>query len=1179
MSGGGGAARGGWAWWPPSRRRQQQQQTGAALERGRDWALLAAALLLLLWLLPAGSALGLSAVALAWAVWVGGTGRSSQQPQPPPHLRRTAPPPHSFSGRPPGTGAVANGGLVAMAALREKSSGRPRVLLGGSPVGPPAAHFMLPPRRRYPIHQAQYASLGTLPSICWDGYRRKNRLSTCYSSPVQSPVTVKIARPDSSIGHSPLLEQPFSPGVFSPAPNSTPDPCAKEVVLNALKESRKRAMMEEEEEDETYPQGLPGGQESKRRRHGSGGSGQSVLEPLVANGGLASLVPKPGSLKRVLLSHCLDDSSSKRSRTSSLSSANSLCVGGDLQLHPQCYRQFLQLLTRKPLSGMLLGALDQLWKRSGQSTSPLSSPASSRSQTPERPSKKTRSLDASLTEEEAQQASGTSTPVKADKEVQAEKAAETPVTRHGSLGRPSSPGSRRKRKRRIQLLPTGRVDRFFTLPPPPELGYSATSEDLDADKKATLQRFNKVLEEEADSTPDLPVETTTGPNALTFSLPAAKILPMPSAGTAAAGSNPLLESLKKMQGEQSCPVQAAATTETPQPRTPAVTLDLSSSVPVTTPEAKPLALSLPVSLAAAPSEPEKEPASSVTTTSSSELGQIPARPLSAPRSSVLGLLASPPVSQPSPAVTAASSGSSTAPVFKPLFGSLAKSDGPTFSSSSAPEAPASTPAPPPAAVPTLGPPCGASGSTFKPIFGEPLTPASSALPSAEATTASLFTFKQSPQLALAHRTPSSCPGSGTSGFPGLLEAASAPPASSSAPASTMPASASKSAFSFGLSVPAAPSSTTTASAAVTSATTSTSTAQPFLFGSLPTTTAAGTPTVAPVFHFGKAAAATKPALNPGASLAFNQVPPSSTAGPAPTTATAAAAPFSIFGSGAQTPSAPPVATQQPAPLTFGSCSPAFSTAFGTPPKPPPSYRASTSQLTLDAGAPEGQQAASKPGPLNFGAHLSFTGSGAQPAAQTAFGSSTTQTAPFGGSGPLAPFGTKSSASQPLAFGATTSVFSFGTATTTAASAPSFGATTQTTSSGTGGSLFGGSAPSSFTTFGAPGQPAAAAGNTFGLGAAAGGSGGTGSSTGGFSFGSGQGGAAGAAPPFGSSLAQQPSLGSQNQGTPFAFSVPGTTPEGKPAFGGSTTPTFSIGAGSKMGSRQRLQARRHNTRKK
>lgn len=44
--------------------------------------------------------------------------------------------------------------------------------------------------------------------------------------------------------------------------NSSPDPCAKETVLNAIKESRKRAVEQEEEEEE---QAFGNNQESKRR--------------------------------------------------------------------------------------------------------------------------------------------------------------------------------------------------------------------------------------------------------------------------------------------------------------------------------------------------------------------------------------------------------------------------------------------------------------------------------------------------------------------------------------------------------------------------------------------------------------------------------------------------------------------------------------------------------------------------------------------------------------------------------------------------------------------------------------------------------------------------------------------------------------------------------------------------
>lgn len=63
--------------------------------------------------------------------------------------------------------------------------------------------------------------------------------------------------PHSALFHS--LEQLVSPLAF-PA-TSSPDPCAKETVLTAIRESRKRTVEEDEEEDQTFGND----QESKRR--------------------------------------------------------------------------------------------------------------------------------------------------------------------------------------------------------------------------------------------------------------------------------------------------------------------------------------------------------------------------------------------------------------------------------------------------------------------------------------------------------------------------------------------------------------------------------------------------------------------------------------------------------------------------------------------------------------------------------------------------------------------------------------------------------------------------------------------------------------------------------------------------------------------------------------------------
>ncbi|KAF7236996.1 hypothetical protein EYD10_16244 [Varanus komodoensis] len=232
-------------------------------------------LLLLLLLGLSGAAFSLAAAAAGGAAWAAASA-SSLAPAAGQERRAAS---HK--------GALANGGPAAPAMAAPWPGNSTRWRRGCGEHLASSSRFVLTPRRRYPIHQAQYTSLGTLPSICWDGYRRKNRLSAHNSGMVQSPVMVKIARPDSTFGRSPLLEQMVSPVAFSPTPNSTVDPCAKEAVLSALRENRKRAV-----EEDAEGRSNAAAQESKRRRHDSSGSGHSAFEPLLANGAPASLIPK-----------------------------------------------------------------------------------------------------------------------------------------------------------------------------------------------------------------------------------------------------------------------------------------------------------------------------------------------------------------------------------------------------------------------------------------------------------------------------------------------------------------------------------------------------------------------------------------------------------------------------------------------------------------------------------------------------------------------------------------------------------------------------------------------------------------------------------------------------------------------------------------------------------------------
>uniref|UniRef100_A0A8B9DZC9 P121C protein n=1 Tax=Anser cygnoides TaxID=8845 RepID=A0A8B9DZC9_ANSCY len=930
-----------------------------------------------------------------------------------------------------------------------------------------------------------------------------------------------------------------------------------------IKESRKRAV-EEEEEDQV----LGNDQESKRRRHDSSGSGQSAFEPLVANGVPASLIPKPGSLKRGLVSHCPDDCSNKRSRTSSVSSLNNTHAGGI----PSSIRNAIAS------SYSSSRGLSQLWKRSGVSISPLSSPASSRPQTPEWPLRKARGGVCDYPAD----ASPTPLP-RAGSDLPSSAVVETPMRKkRNSLSPPSVSGSSGKRKRKIQLLSSHRGDQL-ALPPPPQLGYSITSEDLDAEKKAALQWFNKVLEDKADPVPSTTAETTPVSRPLAFAVPTVTSPGPAPASTAPVppSSNSLLDSLKKMQSSQAAPVPAEQARLTSQPPATAVSLEL-SSLPVTSADTKPVPVLSTPALSAPPAS-GAQPSSSVAP-AFTELGQTPVKPPSLPKPNVLfGMLSTPPASQ--PATTTATAVPTTTPVFKPIFGALPKSE------STAPCTTVISPAVTVSASSGLSS-ASSTATMFKPIFGS----VTAALSPAKA---SPFTFKPLSQTASAADLPAASTTT-TAGFTGLPNIIFTTAATTATALSSSTDATIKPVFSFGLNPPA--STGPTASLTVTTAT-STSTSQPFLFGGLAssaTSTDSSFAAPGPVFQFGKLAPATVAATTsvPGGPT-FGQAPSNSVA---PTTTVG----FSIFGSTTLS-SATPATTGQST-LTFGSSVSAFGSSFSTSAKPPPPYPGAAGQAAFSAGAAESQLPTSKPAaaPVGFGPVFSFGAPAAQSATQPAFGSSAQP--PFGTGGTQSAFGTSSAQAV---FGTTAPVFSFGTATSTTVS---FGSSTQTTSSSAGTAIFG-TTPSPFT-FGAAAQPGPSA-SGFGLSAPALNSG---SPAVAFNFGAGQSGAAAAATPFGSSLTQS-TLGAQNQSTPFAFAVP-STPDTKPVFGGTPAPTFgqstpvpgavgsgssslsfgtpsapasafggagpsfgpsaasfSIGAGSKTGARQRLQARRQHTRKK
>ncbi|XP_032613067.1 nuclear envelope pore membrane protein POM 121 isoform X2 [Hylobates moloch] len=828
--------------------------------------------------------------------------------------------------------------------------------------------------------------------------------------------------------------------------------------------------------------------------------------------------------------------------------------------------------------------ISQLWKRSGPSSSPFSSPASSRSQTPERPAKKIR-------EEELCHHSSSSIPLATDKGSQGEKVADTTPRKKQNSNSQSTPGSSGQRKRKVQLLPSRRGEQL-TLPPPPQLGYSITAEDVDLEKKASLQWFNQALEDKSDAASNSVTETplTTQPSS-TFTLPAAATASSPTS-LPAPSTNPLLESLKKMQSPPSlppCPESAgAATTEAPSPpKTPSLLppLGLSQSgppglLPSPSLDSKPpnTLLGLIPAPSTVPATDTKSPPTLQTETATKPQATSALSP--APKQSFLFETQS--TSPSSPAAPAASSAS---PMFKPIFTAPPKSEkeGPT------PPGPSVTAtAPSSSSLPTT---TSTTAPTFQPVFSSMGPPASVPLPAP---------FKQT-------TAPATAPTTTAPVFTGLATATSAvaPVTSAVAPvtsASPSADSASKPAFGFGIN---------SGSSSRVSTTTSTASAasQPFLFGAPQASAASFTPAMGSIFQFGK------PLALPTTTTVttFSQSLPTAV----PTATSSSAAGFSGFGSTLTTSS--PATSSQPA-LTFSNTStPTFNVPFGSSAKSPlPSYPGANPQPTFGAAKP-----ALAP---SFGSSFTF-GNSAAPApaaAPTPAPASTIKIVPahvptpihptFGGATHSA-FGLKATASafgtptssQP-AFGGSTAVFSFGAATSSG-----FGATTQTASSGSSSSVFGSTTPSPFT-FGSSAAPAGS--GSFGINVAT-----PGSSTisGAFSFGAGQSESTATSTPFAGGLGQN-ALGTTGQSTPFAFNV-GSTPESKPVFGGTATPTFgqntpapgvgtsgsslsfgassaptqgfvgvgpfgsaapsfSIGAGSKTpGARQRLQARRQHTRKK
>ncbi|TMS14657.1 Nuclear envelope pore membrane protein POM 121 [Larimichthys crocea] len=999
--------------------------------------------------------------------------------------------------------------------LREKLS-RPnhavytpnrRLSFAGEPLGA-VGRFTITPQRHYPLQQPGVSSVGVLPPVKWDGFRKKNILSPRNSPAALSPVTVKIARPDHHSSPS------FDHLSCASLPRAPADPCSRESVLKVLKESRKREVEDEELNFTTE-------QRSKRRRNDSGGSAHSAFGPILPNGTPSQLVPKPGSLKRGMAS-LMEESIMKRSRTSSISSGSGAHAPrgtpgtGRNPIHSS-YSSTLGLSQRK--------------KRSAPS-SPLSSPGSSRSQTPDGASKRQREDDgqspSSASSVRSNQAASEKAPVTSKL---------TPVPKVPVTTSADSTGSGGKRKRKIQLVSSHRDDQI-SLPPPPELGYAITVKDLDEEKKAAISKIQKVLETpapEPEKSVSPPATTSTQlpstisststttlssllaaplPTASSSAIPVINLDPSPasSVSTAPAASNPLLEALKMKSSIPASSTSVANTT----------TVSATTSV-------QPSGLNLKASTTVAPQLP---PASQ--SQSSSAGGEQPSA-----FTQVLGQ------------VTKASSG--TPPVAgASLFGLASQINTPTASSASnlvTATAPASSSGPVSNTNPLLT-------SGFKPIFA--VTTTSSSATSIPESKPSVQSFKPIFGATTA--------GSGF-GQPS--------PLTTTNPASTASLSSTPSLFGSTSSTTVAPS----IFPGMTNAPTGTAST-----GSITTTQPAAQPVVKSLF--GSTTAASAQAPNTGSTFQFGTATTTTAAAPAPAAATTTSS-NSAFAFGATQPDPQGANTKV---FAFGQTAPSQNTttaSFGgfAMASTASTTAAATTQSTFTFGKSSFQAPAAQ---STFGSTASTAATAPPPPKPFTFGGSAASSTPASNTPPPPfPFGsaavsTATSFGTPAkpAFGASSSGFAFGATTAPSAApsaAPSFGASTQTQSSSTGTFTFGSAAPQQAPT--GPAQPAPG-GFNFGAGMPCPQFGTPVSNNpapqmGSFNFGA----AANDKPAFGTST---PSFGQSAAVGPIPFGSPGTPVQGFNAvpFGSPATPSFSIGAGSKpSGARQRLQARRQHNRKK
>ena len=328
--------------------------------------------------------------------------------------------------------------------------------------------FVLVHRRQYSIQQARCLFWGFFPSVPRSGHQ-KPLPSACSSNMFYTSVILRMASTKGKL----MLRLPLKQTVictWSSFSVHLPNLCVKEILVRALEESGQLRGKEDKDltalaesrkglAKQKKEHSAQESQDKQRRGSNPGGNAQSACRRLMINGVLSSFVPRPGPL--VLCSKSSEDILIRKSQTYFLSSRSKRNA---ITSSYSSTRGFPQLQRSGPGTAGLLGPeSSHLHELSEKTSEEGHRPNPSASMEPQR-------------------------------KIEDEKIADGHLRKKQNLNWSQSSDSSRPRKRKIPLLLPTRRNGPLILPPPLQIGYPVTAEDLDLEKRAAIQWINNVLE-------------------------------------------------------------------------------------------------------------------------------------------------------------------------------------------------------------------------------------------------------------------------------------------------------------------------------------------------------------------------------------------------------------------------------------------------------------------------------------------------------------------------------------------------------------------------------------------------------------------------------------------------------------------------------------------------------------